>query len=268
MSRVRKNKIRKKSPVFVLFAAAAVIVLALVGGVAAKYMYTNSGDNILSAKNFYFDSNLLVKGGKEYTINSTATEIPIMLYNYQDSLKYADDDITYTISVEGEGGSLDKTSGTLAKGGVSSDTVILSGITSGKTYTVTATGTAGYTKTISATFKVSDADENVYKHLDTSNPAYVILTVWANNVSGDLSVQCTKAGLIPDNTDGVLQEIRNYSEGTYGTFGFSDNSSFSSAYSSCTYRFFKAGASSFTADDFTVTIADSSGNYVADKATP
>lgn len=274
MSRNRNTRKRKKSPIFILFIATAVLALALIGGAAAKYIYSNNADNILASKGFYFNSNLLVKGGEEYTINSTATEIPITLFNYQDSLNCADDNITYTISVDDDSAKLDngdlspakEKNGTLTGNGTtfSSNTITLKGITSGKTYTVTATGTAGYTKTISATFKVADIDENVYKHLDTSNPAYVVLTVWTDNVAGDLIVDYDKTGLIPDNTDPVLQSITNYNAGTYEGFTYDDTGSFSSPYSSRKYRFFKDGAISPTVGDFTVEV----DGHIADPGTP
>ena len=269
MSRYRNNKRRKKSPIFVLFIAAAVLVLALVGGAVAKYIYSNSADNVLSAKGFYFNSNLLVKGGEEYTINSTATEIPITLTNSQDSLRFADDTITYTVAVECDDPAapvpvLDKTTGSLTGGTLSFDTVTVSNIVPGKTYTVTATGTAGYVKTISAEFEVSDLDENVYKHLDTSNPAYVVLTVWTDNVAGDLIVDYDKTGLIPDNTDPVLQSITNYEADIYKAFQFQDTTSFDNVYSSRTYRFFKDGAISPTVADFTVKV----DGHIADPGTP
>ncbi|MBQ9954118.1 MAG: hypothetical protein IJO87_01630 [Eggerthellaceae bacterium] len=248
----------------VVFVAAA---LCGTGGIAAKYIQETGGINIFTAKEFYFSSNLLEKGGAEYILNSDTHMLPIVLTNSDDGLRSADDPVLFEVGVAGDLATLSITTGTLAAGGVSEEVVALSGMIPGGTYTIAATGSAGYSKTLSATFKVSDGGKNVYKHVALVGVNCVELTVWAQNVKGSLDVEFP-AGLAPDSIDPVLAAVDNYSGGAYVASSFADAASFASTYSSRTYRFFLSGASSVDASDFTVTLTDADGPHVADSGTP
>lgn len=245
-------------------------VLVLVGGVAAKYINVRNGQNVIAAKEFYFTSNLLADTGKEYQLNASATEISFTLGNNEDELRYSEDAISYTVEVD-NGATLeiqDTTKGTLENGKVSVDSIKLSGLERGKTYTVTAVGKAGYIKTLKATFKVADNDENLYKYLDTKNGAYVLLTVWADNLKGDVSVEFP-AGLIPDNTDPIMRSVVNYSDASYNAAAFMDTKNYVIEFASYTYRFFKDTTEGMSVDDFVVKLMDGSNvDHLADKSTP
>lgn len=254
----------------------AVSLFALIGGIVAKYVTEKRGENLLSAKVFYFGSNLLKEGGAEYTFGSDTESISFTLGNNADKLRFADDDVTYTVSVSHDAGiapSVSSGSGTLAGGTLSTATVTLSGLEKGKSYTVTAVGTAGYEKTISATFVISDDEQNLYKHLDASSDYFVVLTVWSKNVTGELSVSLPDAceGLIPDSTDPILSGIYNFDGSSYKAFSFNDNESFVENYSSRTYRFFiDSGktAADFDVEKFTVILSNGATKFVATPATP
>jgi len=243
----------------VIFLAIIVGIVVFISGAVAKYIHTNSGENLVSAKEFYFVSNLLKAEQGEYVLNSNADSITFTLENHIDELRRSEVDIKYTVTVittdEGTspilslvgGGSGASVTGTLTANAFSDARITLSGLVSGKTYTVIATGTAGYEHTISAKFTVSDKKENVYYNI-ASHGEYVLLTVWTENVSGQLNVNIKKTGFIPDNTDPVMKNVYNYSEGEYKAFAFSDTLSFVNKYSSHAYRFFVKGNEAFDVD--------------------
>ena len=165
-----------------------VVLLFTVGGVFAKYIYNSGGRILSSAKEFYFTSNLLTENTAKYVLNSQTTEISFTLGNNADKLRFSQDNIMYSITVESKSGESDPTivyadsEQVLSGGSVDTTSVTLEGLTMGETYIVTATGKAGYKQTLKAEFTVSDKEENVYMHLDTSNDAFVLLTVWTENV--------------------------------------------------------------------------------------
>ena len=270
--RKRHSHIRKRT---VILSVLLVLLLA-VGGVFAKYVYDSGGMNLLSAKEFYFTSNLLTENTAKYVLNSTTTEISFTLGNNADKLRFSQDDIKYEITVECKSGESYSEENikygddqlVLVGNGVDQTTVTLQNLKMGETYVVTATGRAGYKQVLKAEFFVSDKEENVYKHLDTSNNAYVLLTVWTENVTGTLNIDVTKNGLIPDNTDPALRNVFNYNDGEYGTMEITDSDNYKAAYSSYTYRFFVSGSSSFSAEDFNVFIENSGTTYLAKEEIP
>lgn len=240
-----------------------VLTLMLVGGVFAKYVYEKNNDapNTVVAKEFYFTSDLLTDDGKaEYILNANVNSITFTLGNNADLLRYSDDDIGYTITVMEEGSattqaSLNPSSGTIDKGKVSIVDIKLSGLQRGKTYTVTATGRAGYEKTLTASFRVSGSEEAIYKHMETSNEGYVLLTVWTQNLSGNVNISFPK-GVIPDNTDEVMADVNNYGSNGYAAGSFTDTANYGNTYSSHTYRFFLDKDTAVTVNDFTVMLTD------------
>ena len=265
-----------------------IICLALIavffGGIAAKYVSSSDGQGIFAAREFWFTSNLLTEAGESYVLNSDAGSIDIVLGNNADALRYSDEVVRYEVSVKGgpagDPAVIDpesSASGSLANTSVSNATITIKNLKPGETYEVTAVGyTAetkssllGFEKTLKATFAVSDNGAYLYKHVDSTDPNYVILTVWSKNVTGVLNATFNIAGLVPDSTDSALAEMTNYSNGAYAADSFEDARSFVSAYSSRTYRFFKSDAGAVTDNSFEVILTDSSSrSYVAESSTP
>ena len=144
--------IKKRTVVII----AGLILIASIGGVFAKYVYYNSGKIQLSAKEFYFTSNLLKEETGKYVLNATATEISFTLGNNADKLRFSQVDITYDISVTTKnGGAVPEViyanpEHKLLKGAVSETTVTLKNLVKGETYIVTATGNAKYRKVLTA----------------------------------------------------------------------------------------------------------------------
>lgn len=263
----KHSHIRKRTIIITVL----IVLLFTVGGVFAKYIYNSGGMGLLSAKEFYFTSNLLTENTAKYVLNSQTTEISFALGNNADKLRFSQDDIKYSITVGCKSGDsypeenikYADSEQVLSGGSVDTTSVTLEGLTMGETYIVTATGKAGYKQTLKAEFTVSDKEENVHMHLDTSNDAFVLLTVWTHNMTGPLTV-ITPAGLIPDNTDPILRKVYNYSGTEYGAVQFTDNTNFTEAYSSYTYRFFISEDKSYDINkDFNVFIKKNDIEYPA-----
>lgn len=267
---MRKTK-KKFHIIPVLGIALLAVTLFMIGGeVYGKYVKTRTGTGAVKAKPFYFISDLLTKEGAEYTLSYDTTQVSFILKNYADSLRITEDEISYTVTVTG-GGDLgtdphsDTTTleGKLAGGSNSDDMVItLSELIPGTTYTITAVGEAGYIEKLSAVFTVSPDKTNVYKHVAYTDHE-VLLTVWTENVSGEVLISFPKEGLIPDTTSGSLVNLWNLQDGVYKHFtNYPDALGPLGANTTRTYRFFKA--SDFAADVFTVTV----GGKTAVDSTP
>ena len=190
----------------VLLLLAAVVCGASVWGATARYVSQSEHQGVVKAKEFYFTSDYLVPGGKEYTLNPGTTAVSFELRNY-DGLKVSELAVEYTVTLNGEqfASSGDTPIETGEARGVQID---LTGLTPG-TYTVTATGYARnaageqvYTTTLSATFVVKAPVEGIYKHTENYGD-YVILTVWTNGKAANAEVTIP-TGLIPDYTDAKL----------------------------------------------------------------
>ena len=245
-----KKKRQFKTSVIVL---AVFLIVSLVGGLSAKYIYESNEKNLISAKVFYFESNLLRDSHVEYILNPTATSITFTVSNGIDELRYSDDSIHYTVAYEVDGvkTTLPDADCVLENGQVSTDSVTIDGLQKGKTYKVNVIGKAGYKKVLQADFTVSDTDKNIYKHVEQKD-GYVLLTVWTENLSGDVQIEFP-AGLIPDGTDSILRNVKNYEDSQYKAAIFKDTESFEKVYSSRTYRFFVDGNKMFSENDFIVT---------------
>lgn len=223
----------------ILLTVACVASVACIGGTVAKYVNKKKASGTASSPNFYFTSNLLFESGFTYKLGAATEKLTFTLSNAADSLRVSDDNVDYRVTVTegaklalvGEIPSTDPLQGTLtATGSPAEVTVELSGLQSGKTYVVTATGSAGFSTTLTATFTVLESKELAFKHVDATDPAFVLLTVWTEDLTGDAVIDFPE-GVIPDNTypgmGSVLIVDGAFTDAGYGT------------YTSRTYRFFK-----------------------------
>lgn len=252
------NKQNKKGRGVYLWALVLILIGASVWGVLAKYVWQREQDLLVEAKTFYFASDLLTEEGAEYTLNPGTNSVTFTLKNHIDEKRYSECEIQYDVYVD----NVKQGTTAVLNDGNKTDEVTFA-VEAGKTYQVRAVGNAGYTKTLSATFTVQTLPDGFYKYLepDTASDYFVLLTVWTENVSGNVKVQFPD-GLIPDATDPDLAAIDNY-DGSYksastGEIGFS-------GYSSKTYRFFKESPSRiYSVNEFEVTM----GQQEADPGTP
>jgi len=277
-SRRKAGKRRRIKRTALILCAVLVLILSAygAGSAYAKYVFNRSRSDVVKVKEFYFTSDLLGKTSenKAYTLNPGKNSFSFQLRNSADALRVSTADIKYTVTVQkpGEGEELvsatevkatvdsssetknaDGLTGSLIVSGTNavSHTITLSGLALGQTYTVKVVGTAGFVEELTATFTTKAEEEAVYKHLDKSNPHYVILTVWTKDLAGTVTIDYPD-DLIPDNTD-MPDAVTG---GTYTeNFG---------KHSSQTYRFFTDGPSSYSVEQFDVKI----GSTPAQSGTP
>lgn len=237
--------------------------VAVTSGVLAKYADSREQDpKKATAKSFYFESDYLTEDDHLYKLNTGTTSIDIKLYNYENELRFSKVACTYTITVESDdatvtiGDTQTKEASVSVEGGTWTGTKItVGGLEDGYEYKVTVVADGGYKKTLGAIFSVAPAQRGLFMNVNASNAEYVVLTVWSENVSGEVKIS-VPAGLIPDTTDPIMTDITNYGAEGFGAFEFTDSVSFSEAYSSHSYRFFKS-ADFVSATGFAVTIGDS-----------
>ncbi len=189
----------KKNPAGIAVAALAVslvLLVVLISTAIGRYQHELSSEGSVRAKEFYFTSDFL--DGKTHTLAPGSIEVSFTLGNHADELRFSEMDIAYEVTVTpGDGLTLERSSGTLTKNVKSDSAVTIKGLQPGKTYTVTATGTGGYSKTLTATINVLPGGGNLYYHLESGE--YTLLTVWnEGNTAGGVTITYTG---IPDNTN-------------------------------------------------------------------
>ncbi|MBQ9071034.1 MAG: hypothetical protein IJY23_06800 [Clostridia bacterium] len=251
---MKKTKISKRT-IIILIAVLAALILASVGAVVAKYVNERKGDRFIFSKSFYFESNYLTANNKTYSLNSTQNSVEIELYNFENEWRVSEVDTSYTVTVSStdtefllDGEKLTSKTYSAEKDTAVTTNIYLSNLKPGASYEIVAIASGGYTKTLKATFTVKETSDKAYMNV-TENTNHVLLTVFTENVSGEVSVSFP-AGLIPDNTDSILKDIeKNYIDGEYksGSFTFNIGS-----YSSRSFRFFKAG--NYAGSNFSVTL--------------
>lgn len=262
MAKLNKMVSRRNGLVIGILAAVLILLGTAFGDVSAKYV-KDAGDQkaVVRAKEFYFSSNLLKENGASYSLNPGTKSITFELKNHDDSLRYSEEKITFTVDSGNAKATYEPNELTGSK--ISTVTVTLSGLEDGQTYTVKAIGDGGYKKELYATFEVKTPGTNVYKHLAADpSGAFVLLTVWTENVTGAVTINFP-AGLIPDATDGALTGIQNYKDGKYiantSESGISNAAGTMGVYSSHTYRFFlEQNFTNYTIEDFTVIVGGTS----------
>ncbi|MBR4061854.1 MAG: hypothetical protein IKK01_02190 [Clostridia bacterium] len=269
----KKNNGINRALIYAITALVVFSTLAVVG-IYAKYTVGENAKGHVSAAEFYFTSDILENTPKTYTLNPGETSISFEVRNYEDILRWADNDITFDIGITNtKTGSLEgvkimvngeeATQGKLTHSNenATSATVTITGLENGETYTITATGSAGYVSTLSANIVVKPDENNIYYHVSPDPQGnYILLTVWTENIKGNVSVTFP-GGLIPDGSDPVLYKK------DIGT-SFTDDQNFKDeTYSSHVYRFFAPGgnATEYAVGEYAVTI---NGTTQAQPSTP
>ena len=244
-----RNGIKTHIGILVCVLAVALFFL-LIGNVVSKYVYNNGGKSVALAHEFFFESNYLAEDGKEYILSPGCTSVDVTLKNFPDELRYATTQVDYVLTVkekESDMVLLEKTG--FLEGIKKSEATETVPVQSGKTYEVTASGNGGFFKKLKATFVVMPENSGIYKYAEDYDE-YVLLTVWSENISGDVGITFPVT-LLPDNTDDAMATAL-CSDGK-----LIDEDNFVKAFSSHNYRFFKTnGELSYTADSFIVSCGE------------
>lgn len=194
----RKFKISGKKVIISTIAVVLSLCVLMIGMLVAKYRDEKSSDGIVRAYNFYFTSNLL--DGKKHTLAPGSTSVKFMLGNHEDDLRYSEVDIKYTVEVDKEGATVTKNQAGILKKDDIQDAEVTIEFSQPGTYTVTAVGEGGYSKTLTATIVVPEKEAQLYYDKDTSAGEYMLLTVWnEGDKNGEVTIRYN-AG-IPDNTN-------------------------------------------------------------------
>ena len=249
---LKKHSLR--SSAFLLIAVLA--TAALFGGsILAKYVREQTERGPVKALEFYVESDLLTEAGKTYELQAGTASVSLSLRNYIGTEEYqrlSEVPITYTVKVEGtEGATVHLTDNGEVLANAATDTKLtVSNLKPGGTYTVTVTANGGYEKTLKATFKVKAAEDGFFMHVDASDPNVVILTVWTQNLSGDVTITPDAENkLIPDNTCAGLEKMTDANRTATVRF---------EAYTAKEFRFFKpSGDTGNTKFTVTLTLPDS-----------
>ncbi len=198
----KKLKINRKKVIISTVAVVLSLCVLTVGMLVAKYLNKKDSDGLVKSKNFYFTSNLL--DGEEHKLAAGSTSLTFTLGNHEDDLRYSEVDIKYNVTVD-NGATVENGTGTLANGSVNDAEVTVSNLRAG-TYTVTAVGKGGYSKTLTATIIVPEKEAKLYYSIDDSAGEYTLLTVWnEGDESGNVTVAYTG---IPDNTNSDMTDWR------------------------------------------------------------
>ena len=262
VSNQKKNRRRGiLAPVVLL-----VLLVLLAGGSLARYFTSRDAEGAVRTKRFYFTSDFL--DGTVHTMNPGIQEVTFTVGNHADELRFSEMMVNYTCTVK-KGGTSETVfvaSGELPGNGISDDSVTFSltalGLPFG-TYDieVSASGggvdgipNSGYRKTLAASVVFSE-EQVLYKYLENMG-THVVLTVWAKGFRGDVAIRYPD-GLVPDNTDPVMQAALEAPLGGTATFtdkttGSVEGSFTAGSYASHKYRFFVTGAAP-TIHSFTVT---------------
>jgi len=170
------------------------------GLVYAKYASEKDGKLPYSPPAFYFESDML--NGETHTLGKNATEISFKLKNYADATRFAETDIAYTVTLQPENASPVTKTGTITGGEANDVDITFDNLMDPGNYTVTASTTSPYLKTITATFVIPEKDYTVTATLADDGNA-VKVTVTTVDYAGDV-VLVYPANLSPDNTDPLM----------------------------------------------------------------
>ena len=201
-----------------LVCLAALTVTAFTLG---KYVHQMRERAVGVATDFFFRSDYLAETGSR-SFDVYGGTIEFKLFNH-DGVNETDRNITYQITVQDaeENEITDFTvtgNAGLAGRAKSENGIVISGLAAG-TYTVTATSTVPYRKSLSAIFEVHDMDGSTFYSVeDVSTGEYIILHVFTGN-SGTIAVSYG-GDLAADNTDA---RMNGWTSGAVNTWSGSPN---------------------------------------------
>lgn len=203
MPRHAKNTHSKfKTVLSVLIVAFLICAITMSAFVSAKYMSQKQTDKVIAAKSFYFESDLLTEDCPTYTLTPGTNEITVRLKNYADSLRFSEVPISYKLTATNQNAITDS----LVENKTDYNDNTFSNLTPG-TYTVTATVTSPYSKTLSAVFVIPEKEISVGQSLSDAQGSPVLrLTVWTNDYEGKVTLSWPDT-IYPDNTDPLLKDV-------------------------------------------------------------
>ena len=243
-SKIRRTRLNKTMALLVLFC----LCIGGISMVSARYIQQNDTDNnSVSAKEFYFESDLL--DGRIHEViptddNGMTASVTLRLMNYVDELRYSGTEIKYSVTVKENGtdnllenSNITNQTGTIAATQKKHADVTISNLEAGKTYIVTATTSNIYKKTLTGTIEVASADTTVHASISNNTDQYIEVTVWTTDYTGNVTLKYDNKTLLPDNTDTKMKDAVSTRDIFYsGSWG---------ANTSHVFRFFKTTTATY-----------------------
>lgn len=246
MKKKRQTKGNKTIKLLILFC----IVMAMSAVVAAKYIDQTANNDAVTAKEFYFTSDILDGQAHKITADQSdqTAKINIQLTNHADELRFSEVDIDYVVTLKDQTNGKDialnntnsaNATGKIGKGKCNEKSVTISGLEPGKTYEITATTNNTYRKTLKGTVEVSDTDNKIHQKI-LDEKEYIEVTIWTVDYSGEIKLEYPQ-GLIPDNTDEWMAAAKSATDTSQTLTLESDKIKENTSH---TFRFFKENTDS------------------------
>ena len=211
MAKIFKNK---RAIVIALLLLCSILLSLSIGVTYAKYRILSDDDTAVSPNRFYFESNLLKEGGAQYELN--INYIRFDLRTFADDMRKSEVAVDYKVAMycsDAPDVKVSETSGSIPVDTTEYPTIIFDDLSFGKTYTVTATATSPYTKTISATFTLLDDENSLSYEFVKVNDFVVRMILRTNDLGSTVKVYWNEA-YVPDNSNAPLAAaVSNPAEG-------------------------------------------------------
>lgn len=192
---------KKRLTVTAVSVLLAVTLLLCVIPTLAKYLSKKGSQSELTSQNFYFSSNFL-KSDEEPTYEIYGNTVTFSVRNYIDSLRVNDTKIDFTVLPEG--GTVNKTSGSLTEALPSADITLSCEFAANelqKVIPVSVTGTGKFTQTLKAKFVFIKPDSLTYKIEDQETQDYAELYIYTGNTAQTVEITWNNAQLFIDETN-------------------------------------------------------------------
>ena len=192
---------KKRKVIAAVSVLLAVTLLLCVIPTLAKYLSKKGSQSELTSQNFYFSSNFL-KSDEEPTYEIYGNTVTFSVRNYIDSLRVNDTKIDFTVSAEG--GTVNKTSGSLTEALPSADITLSYEFAAKelqKVIPVSVTGTGKFTQTLKAKFVFIKPDSLTYKIEDQETQDYAELYIYTGNTAQTVEITWNNAQLFIDETN-------------------------------------------------------------------
>lgn len=226
-----KEKMKTKRGKQVAALSVLLVLLALIGGVAAKYITNNHTKAEMLSSGFHISSNYLEETNVTYDVTDWGDHgITIQLFNFEKEnvAQVSEHDITYKVTVP-TGWKVDVTDTigtTIAASGdaytlaLDKGTHILKAAYIGEgtptsPVTVTVTTTAPYAKELTATFNLDAKTLPEYEVKDMGD--YIVLSVYSNDYKGDIKIDWKAVNYSPDTTNDYMKDWKDSNPTEYLT---------------------------------------------------
>lgn len=214
---IKKNKLKTIRNLNFNTICLILIPIFFIGGTLAKYINNKTTDLIYEAKKFYFESDLLTDNTNlaAYTYSVGSDTIKIEIKNNIDELRYSEVETKYEIKItdihgnsikDKDGNVVSTINGTLSKNQMDKDIVEFTNLPTGN-YVVIAQALSPYTKTIQASFVLTEKQEELsYTVNDSQESPILQITVLSEDYSGNVKITWP-SGIAPDSTSSEFKDI-------------------------------------------------------------